>query len=88
LAALPVCGPRDVVTHGVTGILSEDLRSAALAARALDRETVRAKAGEYSWEYAARLFLANITGACLNGEAHAPAARKLARPAKAVVRPR
>ena len=28
---------------------------------------VRAKAAEYSWENAARLFLANITGACLNG---------------------
>ncbi len=87
VAALPVCGPRDVVTDGVTGILSEDLRSAALAARALDRDTVRAKAAEYSWEYAAKLFLANITGACLNGEAHVRAARKLARPAKAAARP-
>jgi len=88
VAALPVCGPRDVVTDGVTGILLEDLRSAAVAARALDRETVRAKAAEYSWEYAAKLFLANITGACLKGEVHAPVPRKLARPTKAAMRPR
>jgi glycosyltransferase involved in cell wall biosynthesis len=67
VAALPVCGPQDVVTNGVTGVLSNDLRSAALGALELDRERVRAKAAEYSWENAARLFLANITGACLSG---------------------
>jgi len=89
VAAMPVCGPRDVVIDGVTGILSEDLRAAACVALALNPKTVRAKAAEYSWEYTARLFLANITGACLNGEAHIPAARKRPLPAaKAAVRPR
>jgi glycosyltransferase involved in cell wall biosynthesis len=77
VAALPVCGPQDVVTAGVTGVLSHDLREAALAALSLDRARVRAKAAEYSWENAARLFLANITGACLNGRSRAQAARKL-----------
>jgi 1,2-diacylglycerol 3-alpha-glucosyltransferase/glucuronosyltransferase len=38
---------------------------------------VRAKAAEYSWENAARLFLANITGACLNDRSRVHAARKL-----------
>ena len=71
VAALPVCGPQDVVTEGETGVLSNDLRQAALAALKLDRERVRAKAAEYSWENAARLFLANITAACLNGPARA-----------------
>jgi glycosyltransferase involved in cell wall biosynthesis len=66
VAALPVCGPQDVVTPGITGVLSDDLRAAALAALSLDRARVRAKAAEYSWENAARLFLANITGAYLN----------------------
>jgi hypothetical protein len=48
-----------------------------LAALSLDRSNVRAKAAEYSWENAARLFLANITGACLNGPARAHHGRKL-----------
>lgn len=77
VAALPVVGPQDVVTDGVTGILSNDLRRAALTALTLDRARVRAKAAEYSWEHAARLFLANITGACLSGPARAQVARKL-----------
>ncbi len=38
IAALPVCGPQDVVTDGVTGFLSHDLRAAALAA--LDARSV------------------------------------------------
>ena len=41
VAALPVCGPQDVVTNGVTGVLSNDLRQAALAALSLDRARVR-----------------------------------------------
>jgi len=77
VAALPVCGPQDVVTPCVTGVLSHDLREAALAALSLDRTRVRAKAAEYSWENAARLFLANITGACLNDRSRVHAARKL-----------
>lgn len=84
IAALPVCGPKDVVTPGVTGILSNDLRAAAIGALRLDRKQVAEKAAEYSWEYAARLFLANITGACLTGPQRAQAARKLplAKPAR------
>ena len=78
VAAFPVCGPQDVVRHSVTGVLSHDLRAAALAALSLDRAHVRAEAADYSWENAARLFLANITGACLNGPARAHHARKLA----------
>jgi glycosyltransferase involved in cell wall biosynthesis len=65
VAALPVTGPIDIVTPGITGVLSEDLREAALAALRLDRAHVRAKASEFSWECAARLFLANIASACL-----------------------
>ena len=60
VAAYPVTGPVDLLTPGVTGVLSENLREAALDALKLDKSAVRSKALEYSWENAARLFLANI----------------------------
>jgi len=77
VAALPLTGPIDIVTPGETGVLSEDLRSAALAALSLDRNRVRARAAEFSWESAARLFLANITSTCLNEPARAQTLRLL-----------
>jgi len=82
VAALPVTGPIDIVTPGVTGVLSEDLRTAALGALQLDRSRIRAKAEEYGWENAARLFLANITSACLKEPARAQTLRllRLAKP--------
>ena len=79
VAAFPVTGPIDVVKPGETGVLSEDLRQAALAALTLDRARVRARATEFSWENAARLFLANITSACLKEPARAPARAKALR---------
>ena len=63
VAAFPVTGPVDLVQTGVTGILSDDLRQAALDALTLDKAIVRAKSLEFSWENAARLFLANIESA-------------------------
>lgn len=63
IAAFPVTGPIDVVTPGVTGVLGEDLGHAARAALSLDKATVRAKAVDFSWENAARLFLGNIESA-------------------------
>jgi glycosyltransferase involved in cell wall biosynthesis len=77
IAALPVTGPVDIVTPGVTGVLSEDLREAALAALKLDRARVRAKAAEFGWERTARLFLANISSACLKEPARARRLRRL-----------
>jgi glycosyltransferase involved in cell wall biosynthesis len=78
VAALPVAGPIDVVTPGVSGILADDLRKAALEALTLDREKVMAHAAGYSWENAARLFLANITGACLGARALKPGITRIA----------
>jgi glycosyltransferase involved in cell wall biosynthesis len=63
VAAYPVTGPIDVVTHGVSGVLDEDLGRAALAAFALDDANARASAVQYSWANAARLFLENIKDA-------------------------
>jgi glycosyltransferase involved in cell wall biosynthesis len=63
VAAFPVIGPKDLVTQGVSGILDEDLRAAALSAHALDRKRVRDTALAFTWEAAAKLFIANIEGA-------------------------
>lgn len=60
VAAYPVTGPLDVVRDGVTGILSEDLRAAALAALALDPRACRGHALDYTWEAATRQFLGNL----------------------------
>jgi glycosyltransferase involved in cell wall biosynthesis len=77
VAALPVTGPADVVVPNETGILSEDLRAAALAALQLDRARVRAQAAQFGWERAARLFLANITLACVKEPARRQRLRAL-----------
>ena len=57
VAAYPVTGPLDVVVDGVTGVLREDLREAALAALHLDPAACRAHALGYSWEACTRQFL-------------------------------
>ena len=60
VAAFPVTGPIDVVVNGVTGVLSEDLRAAALNALHLDRRACREHALRYTWEAATRQFVASL----------------------------
>jgi glycosyltransferase involved in cell wall biosynthesis len=60
VAAYPVPGPLDVIRHGESGILGDDLRAAALAARGLDRDVVRRHALAYSWERATAQFIAHL----------------------------
>jgi glycosyltransferase involved in cell wall biosynthesis len=60
VAAYPVEGPVDVVAHGRSGILSEDLGQACLDALALDRKQVREHALAYSWETATQQFLQHL----------------------------
>lgn len=69
VAAYPVTGPIDVVADGVTGILREDLRTAALEAVRLSPEACRARALEHSWEAATRQFIAHLA---LPGHESAP----------------
>jgi len=68
VAAFPVTGPVDVVRHGETGILDEDLGRAALAALDLSGERCRQYALEHGWEAASRQFFDNLvpagTGNC------------------------
>ncbi|MCH9807625.1 MAG: glycosyltransferase family 1 protein [Alphaproteobacteria bacterium] len=63
VAAYPVTGPVDLIEHGQTGILGDDLSQAARQALLLDPGNIRTKALEYSWESAARLFVSNLENA-------------------------
>ena len=60
VAAYPVTGPLDVVTDPSAGVLSEDLRSAALAALDCDRDAVRRFGQRFSWESATRQFVLHL----------------------------
>jgi glycosyltransferase involved in cell wall biosynthesis len=60
VAAYPVTGPIDVVRHGETGCLDEDLATAIRGALVLDPAACRAQAQEYRWENATREFLGNL----------------------------
>lgn len=60
VAAYPAIGPVDVVQSGVTGVLDQDLRTAALAALQIDPNRCRAHALEHTWEAATEQFLNNL----------------------------
>ena len=60
VAAYPVAGPVDVVVDGVTGVLGEDLRGAALGALQLDPDACRKHALQHSWAAATTQFLASL----------------------------
>lgn len=60
VAAYPVAGPRDVVGEARVGVLSEDLKAAAMAALQIDRDRCRRHALGFTWERSADQFLANI----------------------------
>lgn len=63
VAAYPVPGPRDVVRHGETGVLDEDLAVAVRGALGLDRQACRRQALEHSWERATEEFCAHLVPA-------------------------
>jgi glycosyltransferase involved in cell wall biosynthesis len=60
VAAFPVMGPRDVIGGHPVGVLSSDLREAALGALAVDRAGCVAFAERHSWAASAEEFLANV----------------------------
>lgn len=74
VAALPVTGPIDVVQDGVTGVLRDDLRVAALEALELDGAACREFATERSWLNATRQFFGNLVPVTGEFESHLSAA--------------
>lgn len=60
VAAFPVMGPIDVIGNSGAGVLSEDLRAAALAALDIPRDDARAHALTFNWDNCARQFLDNV----------------------------
>jgi len=73
VAAHPVTGPIDVVQHGVTGALDEDLACAALRALEIDPAACRRRALESGWDTCTRQFESNLTE-CHPQRAHRAAA--------------
>ncbi|MGH1419896.1 MAG: glycosyltransferase family 4 protein [Hyphomicrobiaceae bacterium] len=63
VAAYPVTGPVDIVENGLSGILDEDLTSAARRALSLKRNDACRRAAEFSWTRSAKHFCANIRAA-------------------------
>ena len=69
VAAYPVMGPRDVIGDSGAGILSDDLRQAALDALHIPKDRCRDWALQFSWSACARQFLDNVLAAQTNFEA-------------------
>lgn len=78
VAAYPVMGPKDIIVHGETGILDDDLQKAALAALDLGPEKPREAALQQSWRRSAEQFLDNVVKAH-EGEVFPKRRRLLAR---------
>ncbi|MBR9971263.1 glycosyltransferase family 4 protein [Magnetospirillum sulfuroxidans] len=57
VAAFPVPGPQDVIGNAPIGVLSQDLRAAALAALDISPQRCRDYAGLFSWDRVAEQFL-------------------------------
>src|SRR6185312_14979135 len=63
VAAFPVTGPRDVIGTAPVGVLSEDLRSACLAALKIAPEACLEFAASQTWGKSAGAFVKNIVEA-------------------------
>lgn len=76
VAALPVCGPLDVIGAAPVGVLDHDLRMACLAAMTLSRAACRDFAVARSWDASALAFLAHASVAATSDRlASAPMAQ-------------
>ncbi len=76
VAAFSVPGPLDVIGSASVGVLSDDLRAAALGCLDLDRAACRLHAERFSWGRAALQFLENLV---LAEDGSTPAIQKTAK---------
>jgi glycosyltransferase involved in cell wall biosynthesis len=60
VAAFPAPGPLDVIGKSGAGVISTDLRAAAMQALTLDRRVARRHAENFSWARATDQFLENV----------------------------
>ncbi len=67
VAAFDVTGPRDIVVDGVSGFLSEDLKSSCLKALDLDQAACVQRARDFSWERVVDGFVAQLVTARRQG---------------------
>ncbi|WFE68411.1 glycosyltransferase family 1 protein [Thiomicrospira sp. R3] len=60
VAAFPVTGPIDIITHGLNGALSEDLEDAVEEALGLDRDGIAPSVAHYDWSEVSHAFLNHL----------------------------
>ncbi|MDD1612839.1 MAG: glycosyltransferase family 1 protein [Methylococcaceae bacterium] len=71
VAAFPSPGPQDIIGNAPVGVLSADLRQAALDALKLNSADCRSHALNYTWEHSAHQFVSHLTPMVRrNGETH------------------
>jgi glycosyltransferase involved in cell wall biosynthesis len=63
VAGFPVTGPIDIVGDGFGGVVSEDLKLAALTALDVDRDAARERAMRYTWKACAEMYIDNVRAA-------------------------
>ena len=71
VATYPVEGPLDVIKNGINGWMDEDLKTAAIKALEVDRNSCREFAEQYSWEACTQQFLTLIQKNCPDAAAEA-----------------
>jgi glycosyltransferase involved in cell wall biosynthesis len=61
VAGYNVAGPKDVIEHGITGIMSDNLYESIIACKTLNRENIKQKAKQtWSWDHCYDIFMYHL----------------------------